>query len=126
VADEPKWFPPEAVPILHNYLLELFGGAAGLRDEGALASALARPRNLWDYDETTVLELAAAYTSGMVRNHPFVDGNKRTGLAIALTFLEENDYLTALDEAEAVQMTRALAAREIDEAAFARWLADGV
>ena len=119
---EPVWFPQEAVPLLHAYLLELFGGSPGLRDEGGLEAALARPQNLYVYGESGIFELAATYVGGIVRNHPFIDGNKRTGLAIALTFLETNGYITRLDEDETVQMTLALAAREIEEEAFARWL----
>lgn len=119
---EPKWFPKTAAPVLHPYLLQLFGGPAGVRDEGALASALARPQNLYAYEGAGLFSLAAAYATGIVRNHPFVDGNKRTGLAVALVFLESNGYRTRLDEAEAVQMTVALAASEITEKAFADWL----
>ncbi len=119
---EPKWFPEEAVIMLHGYLLELFGGSAGIRDEGSLASALERPKNLFNYGEPSLFELATAYVSGIIRNHPFVDGNKRTGLAIGLTFLEENGYHFQATETEATTMTVALAASEIDEAAFANWL----
>ena len=107
---------------MHAYLLELFGGSPGLRDEGGLEAALARPQNLYIYGEPGIFELAAAYAGGVVRNHPFVDGNKRTGLAVALTFIEANGYITKLDEDETVQMTLALAAREVEEEAFARWL----
>ena len=110
--------------MLHAYLLELFGGAAGLRDEGALESALMRPQNLYAYEGVDIFKLAATYAAGIVKNHPFVDGNKRTGLAVALTFLEENGFRTELDEAEAVQMTVALAASEINDAGFAQWLED--
>lgn len=119
---EPKWFPEDAAVLLHDYLLELFGGAAGIRDEGGLASALERPKNLFAYSEASMFKLATAYASGIIRNHPFVDGNKRTGLAIALTFLEENGYQFQAAEAEATTMTLALAASEIDEATFADWL----
>ena len=121
---EPKWFPRDAVLPLHSYLLELFGGSPGLRDEGALDSALTRPLNLFSYGNPSVFELATAYASGIVRNHPFVDGNKRTGLGIALTLLEENGYTTNFDEAEMVQMTLALAARDIEEEVFTKWLQD--
>ncbi|CAN5880049.1 type II toxin-antitoxin system death-on-curing family toxin [soil metagenome] len=110
--------------MLHAYLLELFGGATGLRDEGALESALMRPQNLYAHESADVFKLAAAYASGIVKNHPFVDGNKRTGLAISLTFLEENGFRTDLGEADAVPMTVALAAGELDEAGFAKWLED--
>jgi death on curing protein len=121
---EPRWFPAEAVELLQAHLLELFGGSPGLRDEGGLESALERPKNLFAYGEPTMFELATAYASGIIRNHPFVDGNKRLGLAIALTFLEMNGYLSQLDEAEAVVMTLGLASREVDEAGYAKWLED--
>jgi death on curing protein len=93
-----------------------------LRDAGGLESALERPKNLFAYGEPSLFELATAYASGIIRNHPFVDGNKRLGLAIALTFLELNGYKTQLDETEAVTMTLGLASREIDEAAYTNWL----
>jgi death on curing protein len=121
---EPKWFPSEAVALLQAHLLELFGGSSGLRDTGGLESALDLPKNLFAYGEPSMFELATAYASGIIRNHPFVDGNKRLGLAIALTFLELNGYLTQLDEAEAIVMTLGLASREIDEAGYAKWLED--
>jgi death on curing protein len=121
---EPKWFPAEAVELLQAHLLEQFGGSPGLRDPGRLESALERPQNLFAYGEPSLFELATAYASGIIRNHPFVDGNKRVGLAIALTFLELNGYQTRLNEAEAVVMTLGLASREVDEAGYARWLED--
>lgn len=119
---EPKWFPATAVPFLQAKLLEQFGGSPGLRDAGGLESALARPQNLFAYEEPTIFELATAYASGIIRNHPFVDGNKRLGLAIALTFLELNGYVSQLDEAKIVTMTLGLASREVDEAAYTKWL----
>jgi death on curing protein len=121
---EPKWFPSEAVELLQAHLLEQFGGSSGLRDAGGLESALERPKNLFAYGESTFFELATAYASGIIRNHPFVDGNKRLGLAIALTFLEMNGYRTNLDEAEAVVMTLGLASREVEETGYTRWLED--
>ncbi len=119
---EPKWFPDAAVGLLHSYLLDLFGGAEGIRDEGGLASALAHPKHLFAYSEPSIFELATTYISGIIRNHLFVDGNKRTGLAIGLSFLEENKYMFQATEAEATSMTIALAASEIDETSFAAWL----
>jgi death-on-curing protein len=119
---EPRWFPDEAVERLQSHLLERFGGSEGLRDKGGLESALERPKNLFTYGEPTLFELATAYASGIIRNHPFVDGNKRLGLAIALTFLELNGYLARFDEAEATTMTLGLPSRDIDEAAFTIWL----
>jgi death on curing protein len=121
---EPKWFPATAVSPLQAQLLERFGGSSGLRDAGGLESALARPQNLFAYGTPTIFELATAYASGIIRNHPYVDGNKRLGLAIALTFLELNGYLTQLDEIETVKMTLGLASRDVDEAAYTKWLED--
>ena len=95
-----------------------------LRDEGALLSALARPENLFAYETPSIFELATAYASGIVRNHPFVDGNKRTGFLAAFIFLHINGYLLKAPEAEAVVMTLGLASREIDEAGYAKWLED--
>lgn len=119
---EPKWIHEDAVPIIHSYLLELFGGPSGVRNQGGLDSALERPKNLFAYEEPSIFELATAYVSGIVRNHPFVDGNKRTGLAIGLTFLEQNGYEFFATEEEATAMTIGLAASEIDEVGFAEWL----
>jgi death on curing protein len=121
---EPRWFPAEAVELLQAHLLKQFGGSPGLRDPGGLESALERPKNLFAYGEPSLFELATAYASGIILNHPFVDGNKRVGLAIALTFLELNGYRTKLDEAEAVVMTLGLASHEVDEAGYTRWLED--
>jgi death on curing protein len=83
---------------------------------------LARPQNLFAYGKPNIFELATAYANGIIRNHPFVDGNKRLGLAIALTFLELNGYISQLDESEIITMTLGLASREVDEATYARWL----
>ena len=86
----PVWLLKETVLALHERLLADFGGSAGLRDEGLLDSALARPENLFAYGTPTVFELAASYAFGLVKNHPFIDGNKRVGFAAALVFLEIN------------------------------------
>ena len=78
---EPVWIDERDALALHDRLLALHGGAAGLRDDGLLQSALARPQQHFAYAETTdIIDMAAAYTAGIVRNHPFVDGNKRTVL----------------------------------------------
>jgi death-on-curing protein len=119
---EPEWLLPEFVVALHERLLADFGGPAGVRDESLLESALNRPQHLFSYGTPSLAELAAAYAFGIVRNHPLVDGNKRTGFAAAAVFLEINKQrLTAL-ESEAVVNTLALAAGEISEEAFAGWL----
>ena len=118
----PAWVLREAVLALHERLLAEFGGAPGLRDEGLLDSALARPENLQAYGKPSVSELAASYAFGLVKNHPFVDGNKRIGFATAIVFLEINGQRFVAKEADAVVQTLALAAGAIAEATFAAWL----
>ncbi len=110
---------------MHLSQLAEHGGLPGMRDEGALLSALARPANLHHYGAPTVFELAASYAAGIIQNHPFSDGNKRTGLLAAFVFLYLNGYRLHAPEAEAVVMTLGLAAGTVDEAGYARWLADG-
>ena len=119
---EPVWLNAELVKAFHARQLRLFGGPLGIRDEGALESALGRPVNGWAYPDLP--ELAAAYAFGIARNHPFVDGNKRAALLALVTFLGLNDIDFLVDEAEAVVMIRGLAAGEIDEAGLTRWIRD--
>ena len=119
---EPAWVHRETVLALQERLLAEFGGAAGIRDEGLLDSALARPLNRFAYEKPTMFELAANYAFGLVRNHPFLDGNKRIGFATAVLFLELNGYRFAATEVDATIQTLALAARKLGEAGYARWL----
>lgn len=122
---EPFWLTRLAVEIIHDEQLAEHGGAPGLRDPGLLESALARPRNLFGYEgEADPCALAAAYAAGLVRNHPFVDGNKRTGFLAAYTFLLMNGQELVAPEAEAVVMTLGLASGELPEAGYAAWLRD--
>ena len=122
---EPTWVSFAMVRAAHAESIARFGGTAELRDLGLLESALDRPRNLFAYQENpSVPELAAAYCSGIVRNHPFVDGNKRAGILAAVMFLDLNGYDFAPDEAEAYTVIIALAAGEIDEDALAGWIAE--
>ena len=118
----PVWILRDTVLALHERLLAEFGGSSGVRDRGLLDSALARPENLLAYGKPSVFELAAAYAFGLVKNHPFIDGNKRTGLATAVLFLELNGQRFQASEADAVIQTLALAAGATDEAAYAAWL----
>ena len=123
--DEPKWLRKHMVLGLHAMAVAQFGGSPGLRDEGLLESALDRPRNLFAYgDAPSVFELAAAYCAGIVKNHPFIDGNKRAGDLAIRAFLHRNGYLYEPEEAEEVVMIVALAAGEIDEDALALWIAE--
>lgn len=113
------------VRAIHARAVAVFGGSHGIRDAGLLESALERPRNLYAYGENpSLFELAAAYCSGIVKNHAFVDGNKRTGLLSARAFLFRNGYLFEPDEADEVKTMVALAAGEIDERDLAGWLSD--
>ena len=123
---EPVWLPVELVIAIHEEQLREFGGPPGIRDFGALESALGRPRNRWAYNESPLAELAAAYAFGIARNHPFVDGNKRTALVSLVTFLGLNDVDFLVDEAEAVVMILGLAAGEISEEGLSRWIRDNL
>jgi death-on-curing protein len=121
---EPTWLSYELVIAIHERQLREHGGPSGLRDQGALESALGRPKNRWAYENADMAQLAAAYAFGIAKNHPFVDGNKRTALLALGTFLAVNDIDFTASEAEAVVMIRGLAAGEVDEATLARWIAD--
>ena len=121
---EPIWLSKAIVLAMHERLLAEHGGSAGLRDPGLLDSALARPRQLHAYGAPGISELPTAYAAGIIRNHPFVDGNKRTGFMCAWLFLAENGFRLIAREVEVVQVVTLLAASEIDEAAFAAWLRD--
>lgn len=118
----PVWVLRETVLGLHEQLLAAFGGASGIRDQGLLDSALARPANLLAYGTPTPFELATSYGFGLIKNHPFVDGNKRVGFAVSALFLELNGYRFVAAEADVVIRTLGLAAGEIREADYAAWL----
>src|SRR6266404_3188353 len=100
------------------------GGASGLRDEGMLESALDRPKNRWSYEQAELAELAAAYAFGLARNHPFIDGNKRTSLLALYTFLGVNGVDFIVPEAEAAPMILSLAAGQVSEEGLTRWIRD--
>jgi death on curing protein len=119
---EPVWVLRETVRALHERLLAEFGGASGVRDEGMLESALSRPANQFSYGSPSIPKLAAAYAFGLVRNHPFVDGNKRIGFTTAVLFLELNGYRFTASEVDATVKTLGLAAHDLDEAGYAAWL----
>lgn len=120
---EPKWLTLEMVFAIHDEQLARFGGAEGLRDRGLLEGALARPVNRFHYDTgASPHDLAAALGAGIIGNHPFVDGNKRTGLLSMNAFLALNAQRLAPDQVDEVKTILALAAGDIDEAALARWI----
>jgi death on curing protein len=124
VAGDVRWIHKKALLLLHEESLAQFGGPSGIRDEGLLDSALARPRNLHAYQpDSTAAQLAAAYAYGLIRNHPFVDGNKRAGFLSIGLFLGINGYELTADQVDAVQTILAVAAGELDEKELAEWIA---
>ena len=122
---EPVWLAKEALLLLHRESLRQFGGADGVRDEGLLDSALARPLNRFAYEkERDLCRLAAAYAKGIAQNHPFVDGNKRTAFVAVETFLILNGVELVAGDADCVVAMLDLAAGEMTEDEFAAWLRD--
>lgn len=121
---EPRWITYDEAIAIHSRQLRRFGGAAGLRDEGMLRSALDRPVNKWNYERADLPELAAAYAFGLVKNHAFVDGNKRIAFMTMMTFLRVNKVRFAPEQALATKMMLALAAGEVSEASLTRWMRD--
>lgn len=119
---EPQWVLKDTVLLLHEQSLAEHGGSSGIRDEGLLDSALGKPQNLFAYGSPTLFDLAASYVFGLVKNHPFLDGNKRTGFVVGVLFLELNGYRLLASEADAAIRTLALAAGEMAESAYAAWL----
>lgn len=118
----PEWVLRETVLALQERLLAEFGGLSGVRDEGLLDSALNRPEQLFAYGKPNLFDLAAAYAFGLVRNHPFLDGNKRIGFTTAIVFLGINGFEFTTSEADTTLKTLALAAGELKEADYAAWL----
>ncbi len=119
----PTWIDERDVVAVHDSLLAQHGGLPGVRDRGLLESALARPRQHYSYAETIdIIQMAALYTAGIVRNHPFVDGNKRAGFLAGIMFLELNGFNFMASEEDVIQTVLALAAGEVDEAGYAEWL----
>jgi death-on-curing protein len=122
---EPAWIDDQLIRTIHEEQLAEHGGMVGVRDENMLASALARARNVFAYDESADLfALAAAYGIGLVRNHPFIDGNKRVGLIAVDLFLRLNGSRLTASNVEAVIEVLALAAGERIDAAFTQWVGD--
>jgi len=122
MSDEPCWLTREAVLAIHAQLLARFGGSAGIRDDNMLESALAKPRQLHAYGQPNAYEMASAYAFGIVKNHPFVDGNKRAGFVAAYTFLGINGIDFNASEEEAVIFTRGLAAGDVTIEEYTLWL----
>ena len=121
---EPSWFTYDQAIAAHSVQLRRFGGAPGLRDEGALRSALDRPVNKWHYEGTLLPELSAAYAFGLAKNHPFVDGNKRIAFIAMVAFLRKNGVAFRPDQAQSTAIILAVAAGEVSEQSLARWIRD--
>ena len=116
-----RWVRADVVHAIHDRQLAEHGGSAGVRDEAALDSALTRPRNLAAYKHPDAAALAGAYAYGIVRNHPLVDGNKRTGWVVARLFLAQNGYSLKFDPHDAVQTIETLASGKLSEPRLADW-----
>ena len=124
---KPVWIEERDALVLHSRLLALHGGAGGLRDRGLLQSALARPQQQYAYAEASdIIDMATAYTAGIVRNHPFLDGNKRTGFVVGILFLELNGYRFVASEEDAAQAVLKLADGTLDEADYNSFLRGNV
>mgnify|MGYP006289634715 CR=1 FL=1 len=120
---EPVWVLPKLVQAVHLTLLAEHGGLPGVRDPALLDSALARPQQRYAYDsKASIFELAAAYSFGLARNHPFTDGNKRVALTVAAVFLELNGYSLDAPEPEAVIMYQRLASGSLTEEELGHWM----
>ncbi len=116
------WLDADVLRAVHEEQLAEHGGASGTRDDGLFESALARPENLAAYGKPDVTDLAAAYGFGIARNHPFIDGNKRTAFVAVELFLDLNGFELMAGDSDCVLTMLAVAAGQMDEATFARWL----
>lgn len=122
---DPRWVPLAAIRAIHGRQIQRHGGSPGLRDGALVEMGAARPLNLWAYGEPDICDLAAAYAFGLAKAHAFVDGNKRTALVTALTFLRLNGVLLVPDQVAAVRMMEGLAESRVPEPEFAAWLRAG-
>jgi death-on-curing protein len=120
----PKWVTYDQIIAIHARQLRRFGGAAGLRDEGMLQSALERPINKYQYERAELPALAAAYAYGLAKNQAFVDGNKRAAFMAMMVFLRRNGVMFAPQPAHATAIILSLAAGEVSEESLTRWIRD--
>lgn len=120
--NEPKWVLEDVAKAIHGMLLSKHGGGEGIREIALLSSALNRAPQKFAYDsKTTIFELAAAYSFGIVKNHPFVDGNKRTAFLAGVIFLEINGYKFVASETEATVIFEGLAGNKVSESELSIW-----
>jgi len=120
--NEPNWITKEECLAFHSMLVAHFGGSDGIRDEGQLDASLNRPKQQFHYEQATLLQLAATYASGLVKSHPFMDGNKRTGLMTCQLFLESNGYRFNASEEETALQILALADCRLNDDELTKWL----
>jgi death-on-curing protein len=120
--NEPAWMAKEECLAFHSMLIATFGGGDGMRDEGKLDAALGRPLQQFHYENSSIFELAATYASGIIKSHPFIDGNKRTGLMICQLFIETNGYYFKASEEEAALQILALADCRLSDDELTKWL----
>jgi death on curing protein len=116
------WLDEDAVLAIHEAQIAEHGGATGVRDLGLLASALARPQNAAAYSDVDVADLAALYALGVIKNHPFIDGNKRVGTVLLETFLELHDHELTVADDDMFTMILSLATGEVSDADFTTWV----
>lgn len=121
---DPRWLTIKEILALHEKQLERFGGPAGVRDPGALESALNRARNKWEYEGADLALLGAAHAFGIARNHPFIDGNKRAAFVSMMLFLRKNGVKFSPPQSEATRIILEVAAGNIGEEGLARWIRD--
>ncbi len=121
-----RWVGQRVALALHAEQLRAWGGGEGLRDEGLFESALARPQNLAAYEEPDAAHLAASYAFGLTKNHPFIDGNKRTALVVCETFLNDNGYALGANDAELAVLFEDLASSDISEEELAAWFRERI
>jgi len=120
--NEPLWISEAIVRVIHQDQIQQHGGSLGLRDENLLSASLARPRHLFAYGQPDLFDLAAAYGYGLAKNHPFIDGNKRTAFMVMYVFLGLNQYLIEVPEIEVVQIMEGLATDQETQEFLAQWL----
>ena len=121
-----RWIDIHDIRAIHDVQIARHGGLEGVRDQGLIESALARPRNLAGYGEPDAADLAAAYAFGIARNHPFLDGNKRTAWVAARVFLADNGVSLVFDQIEGYRFMMSVADGTIDEASAAGWFRDRI
>jgi death on curing protein len=114
----------EQVIFINQVVITRFGGLNGIRDKGLLESAIANPQNLYFYNNADIFNIASSYAVSIIKNHPFLDGNKRTGFASMNAFLELNDTIINFPEDETVEMMIKVATSEVDVKSLALWLKD--